>query len=38
MSTLSFQDYVRERMLKRRQAQRDLNAMQEAAAACEARL
>jgi flagellar biosynthesis protein FlhF len=27
MSTLSFQDYVRERMLKRRQAQRDLAAM-----------
>jgi flagellar biosynthesis protein FlhF len=33
MSTLSFQDYVRERMLKRRQAQRDLNAMAEPAAA-----
>jgi flagellar biosynthesis protein FlhF len=32
MSTLSFQDYVRERMLKRRQAQRDLNAMAEPAA------
>ncbi len=31
MSTLSFQDYVRERMLKRRQAQRDLEAMQEPA-------
>ena len=30
MSTLSFQDYVRERMLKRRQAQRDLAAMEEA--------
>jgi flagellar biosynthesis protein FlhF len=29
MSTLSFQDYVRERMLKRRQAQRDLAAMPE---------
>jgi flagellar biosynthesis protein FlhF len=29
MSTLSFQDYVRERMLKRRQAQRDLAAMEE---------
>ncbi len=29
MSTLSFQDYVRERMLKRRQAQRDLNALPE---------
>jgi flagellar biosynthesis protein FlhF len=27
MSTLSFQDYVRERMLKRRQAQRDLASM-----------
>jgi len=27
MSTLSFQDYVRERMLKRRQAQRDLAAL-----------
>jgi flagellar biosynthesis protein FlhF len=27
MSTLSFQDYVRERMLKRRQAERDLAAM-----------
>ena len=27
MSTLSFQDYVRERMLKRRQAQRDLAAV-----------
>jgi flagellar biosynthesis protein FlhF len=27
MSTLSFQDYVRDRMLKRRQAQRDLNAL-----------
>jgi flagellar biosynthesis protein FlhF len=33
MSTLSFQDYVRERMLKRRQAQRDLEAMEEPAAA-----
>lgn len=32
MSTLSFQDYVRERMLKRRQAQRDLNALPEHAA------
>ncbi len=32
MSTLSFQDYVRERMLKRRQAQRDLAAMGEPAA------
>jgi len=32
MSTLSFQDYVRERMLKRRQAQRDLAAMEEPAA------
>jgi flagellar biosynthesis protein FlhF len=31
MSTLSFQDYVRERMLKRRQAQRDLAAMEEPA-------
>jgi flagellar biosynthesis protein FlhF len=30
MSTLSFQDYVRERMLKRRQAQRDLAAMEPA--------
>jgi len=29
MSTLSFQDYVRDRMLKRRQAQRDLNALPE---------
>jgi flagellar biosynthesis protein FlhF len=29
MSTLSFQDYVRERMLKRRQAQRDLALMEE---------
>jgi flagellar biosynthesis protein FlhF len=29
MSTLSFQDYVRERMLKRRQAQRDLAALPE---------
>ncbi len=29
MSTLSFQDYVRNRMLKRRQAQRDLNALPE---------
>jgi flagellar biosynthesis protein FlhF len=29
MSTLSFQDYVRERMLKRRQAQRDLATMAE---------
>jgi flagellar biosynthesis protein FlhF len=29
MSTLSFQDYVRERMLKRRQAQKDLAAMPE---------
>jgi flagellar biosynthesis protein FlhF len=29
MSTLSFQDYVRERMLKRRQAQRDLAAMED---------
>ena len=29
MSTLSFQDYVRERMLKRRQAQRDLAALEE---------
>ncbi len=33
MSTLSFQDYVRERMLKRRQAQRDLAAMEETAPA-----
>ncbi len=33
MSTLSFQDYVRERMLKRRQAQRDLAAMEEPTAA-----
>jgi flagellar biosynthesis protein FlhF len=33
MSTLSFQDYVRERMLKRRQAQRDLQAMEEPAPA-----
>jgi flagellar biosynthesis protein FlhF len=33
MSTLSFQDYVRERMLKRRQAQRDLAAMEEPAPA-----
>jgi flagellar biosynthesis protein FlhF len=33
MSTLSFQDYVRERMLKRRQAQRDLAAMEEPKAA-----
>jgi flagellar biosynthesis protein FlhF len=33
MSTLSFQDYVRERMLKRRQAQRDLAAMPEPQAA-----
>lgn len=32
MSTLSFQDYVRERMLKRRQAQRDLAALPEAEA------
>jgi flagellar biosynthesis protein FlhF len=32
MSTLSFQDYVRERMLKRRQAQRDLAALPEAPA------
>jgi flagellar biosynthesis protein FlhF len=31
MSTLSFQDYVRERMLKRRQAQRDLAAGNEPA-------
>jgi flagellar biosynthesis protein FlhF len=31
MSTLSFQDYVRERMLKRRQAQRDLAAGDEPA-------
>jgi flagellar biosynthesis protein FlhF len=31
MSTLSFQDYVRERMLKRRQAQRDLQATEEPA-------
>jgi flagellar biosynthesis protein FlhF len=29
MSTLSFQDYVRDRMLKRRQAQRELNALPE---------
>jgi flagellar biosynthesis protein FlhF len=29
MSTLSFQDYVRERLLKRRQAQRDLAALPE---------
>jgi flagellar biosynthesis protein FlhF len=33
MSTLSFQDYVRERMLKRRQAQRDLASMPEPEAA-----
>jgi flagellar biosynthesis protein FlhF len=33
MSTLSFQDYVRERMLKRRQAQRDLAAMPQPQAA-----
>jgi flagellar biosynthesis protein FlhF len=33
MSTLSFQDYVRERMLKRRQAQRDLAALDEPATA-----
>jgi flagellar biosynthesis protein FlhF len=33
MSTLSFQDYVRERMLKRRQAQRDLASLGEPAAA-----
>jgi flagellar biosynthesis protein FlhF len=33
MSTLSFQDYVRERMLKRRQAQRDLATMEEPAPA-----
>ena len=33
MSTLSFQDYVRERMLKRRKAQRDLAAMEEPTAA-----
>jgi flagellar biosynthesis protein FlhF len=33
MSTLSFQDYVRERMLKRRQAQRDLAASPETPAA-----
>jgi flagellar biosynthesis protein FlhF len=33
MSTLSFQDYVRERMLKRRQAQRDLAALPETSAA-----
>jgi flagellar biosynthesis protein FlhF len=33
MSTLSFQDYVRERMLKRRQAQRDLAALGDAAPA-----
>jgi flagellar biosynthesis protein FlhF len=33
MSTLSFQDYVRERMLKRRQAQRDLESMEEPAPA-----
>ncbi len=33
MSTLSFQDYVRERMLKRRQAQRELAASPDAAAA-----
>jgi flagellar biosynthesis protein FlhF len=33
MSTLSFQDYVRERMLKRRQAQRDLAALPDAPSA-----
>ena len=32
MSTLSFQDYVRDRMLKRRQAQRDLALQEEPAA------
>jgi len=35
MSTLSFQDYVRERMLKRRQAQRDLAAAPQAKPAAE---
>jgi flagellar biosynthesis protein FlhF len=33
MSTLSFQDYVRERMMKRRQAQRDLSATEDPAPA-----
>jgi flagellar biosynthesis protein FlhF len=33
MSTLSFQDYVRERMLKRRQAQRDLASQDDSAPA-----
>lgn len=37
MSTLSFQDYVRERMLKRRQAQRDLASQDEPAAAAPVR-
>ena len=38
MSTLSFQDYVRQRMLKRRQAQRDAEAAEVAAAPEPARM